>query len=159
MRRLSTLVALVAVVLASACGGSGGQSGESGKSGESAAPAKPRETLSIIDRQVQLQKGQVVKIPFELRRSAEISVQAAHLSGDPIGVVFMNQKDLQTFEQNRELSYYTAMSDTGVSDRFDSGWQAVADAGVYTLVLWERSSIEAGKSSGSAVANVRVLGR
>lgn len=154
MRRLPILATFVAVVLASACGPK-----ESASKPDSAAPEKPRPQLSIIDRQVTLPKGQVEKVPFELRRGGELDVQAAHLSGDPIGVLFLNQKDLQTFEQNRELSYYTALSDTGVSDRFDSGWQKVTDPGVYTLVLYSRTPEEAGKSAGPAVANVRVLGR
>jgi len=153
VRRLS--IAVVAIVLASACG----QKGAADKPAEPAAAEKPRPQLSIIDRQVQLQKGQVEKVPFELRRAGELDVQAAHLSGDPIGILFLNQKDLQTFEQNRELSYYTALSDTRVSDRFDSGWQKVADPGVYTLVLYARTPEAADKSAGPAVANVRVVGR
>ena len=104
---------------------------------------RPLVETTVFEKQIRLRPGVVEKVPFEVRAAEDLRVELVHLSCDRASVMFMDKQDMVNFEeahrrQRTDVSYYTRMSRGEIVDRFDSGWQALRGAAVYTVALWAK---------------------
>lgn len=122
---------------------------------------QPKIAVSLVDQQLQLEKGEVKSVPFELPADKELKLDVAHLSGDPVSIFFLEKSDLNEFHNSRALRFYTKLSHPKVDNLFDSGWQQLKSPAIYAVLLEQRtaSKSDSSKVPAPSVVNLRVLSR
>jgi hypothetical protein len=125
----------------------------------------PKVEAGLVAVDLRIPRGHLERLPFELRSSAELRLEIVHLGGQPVSAILMNKKDLNDLDRDFRdvsrisLSFYTAMSQTAIDDRFDSGWQQFSGPAVYTILIWPRRESDAKKDLGTSLVRIRLLQR
>jgi hypothetical protein len=120
-----------------------------------------RKPKVVADERVEVHRGEIRAVPFEIDRSCELQLEVSNLDGEPLYVYLINRSEKSNLENKLEWRYFTAFSHPELKEKFDSGWRKIKGPGIYDVILspHDKNLTQAGATQPPTIARVRISTR